>query len=504
MTNLQNNTEIELSEDTDFFNTLEKAKLIKGFIDSYTPHMTNNKIMALFGEWGSGKSSVLKYIENQLNKDTFSSLYFNSWEYEKDQSLALSLFDALYSESEKQNVKLVGLREQAFRVLGGIAKGFTINLPFGTFNTKDMLEHIENTEKNSYYGEVNNFKNSFIDLENAILGKGTNKRLIVFLDDLDRCEPENILNLLSAIKLFFTYGSTRIMFVCGVDKEAVHKALLIKYNDVIKANEYLEKIFDFSFNMPDSFDVEKALRVSLQEFKNDSSEYQSIIKNISEMFKAIDFTNPRHIKKVINKYIIFRHFFILPSIRTQYPVVDNGFLLNKNNLSQILTFFYLISLFEFDKEEFESLKDYYLKVNNLQVKNMENYKNQKALENGGNNDRIPSALRGITNGSSYINEELNNAIIAELNLNIELLNYISDPSKIKEEFLIFINFFIPKLEGDFSFESSSVDSYLNYLNFISNTKGHKFTKFMYDIKESLIESNGIKIMQLIEILDKLS
>ena len=342
MTNLQSNTEIDLNENNDFFNTLEKANLIKEFIENYTPNMTENKIMALFGEWGSGKSSVLKYIDKQLKKETFSTLYFNSWEYEKDQSLALSLFDALYCGAEYENKKIVGLREKAFRVLGAVAKGFTINLPFGTFNPKDMIDYAENTEKDSYYKEVQSFKESFKDLEDAILGEDTKKRLVVFLDDLDRCEPENILNLLSAIKLFFTYGSTRIMFVCGVDKEAVHKALLIKYNDVIKANEYLEKIFDFSFNMPNSFDVEKALRDSLKsldDFNTNQDDFNFAVRKISEMFKAIYFTNPRHIKKVINKYMIFRHFFILPSIRTKYPVVDYDFLLNKNNLSQILTFF---------------------------------------------------------------------------------------------------------------------------------------------------------------------
>ena len=340
-------------------------------------------------------------------------------------------------------------------------------------------------------------------MENAILGEDTKKRLVVFLDDLDRCEPENILNLLSAIKLFFTFGSGRVLFICGVDKEAVNKALKIKYDDIIKANEYLEKIFDFSFNMPNSFDVEKALRDSLKsldDYKTNQDDFNFIVRKISEMFKAIDFTNPRHIKKITNKYMIFRHFFMLPSIRTKYLVVDNGFLLNKNNLSQILTFFYLMSLFEFDKEEFQSLKDYYLKVNNLQIKNMESFKNKKELEGGGNNERIPSSLRAITTSSSYVNEQLNNAIITELNSNTELLNNVAEQS----EYLIFINFFIPLLEEDFSFEGSSVESYLNYLNFISNTKGHKFTKFMYSIKDYLKDSNGIKIIQLIEILDKLS
>lgn len=144
------------------------------------------------------------------------------------------------------------------------------------------------------------------------------------------------------------------------------------------------------------------------------------------------------------------------------------------------------------------MKDYSLKVNNLRKKIEENLKNQKEKNNYKD---VPPNYSG-TFPKTMI-ENFDEVTIKNIDIDTELLNYI-DKSKIEEEFLIFINFFIPKLEGDFSFESSSVDSYLNYLNFISNTKGHKFTKFMYDIKESLRESNGIKIMQLIEILDKLS
>lgn len=466
MTNLQNNIEIELNENTDFFNTLEKAKLIKGFIESYTPNMTHNKIMALYGEWGSGKSSILKYIKNELPKENFSTLYFNSWEYEKDRNLALSLFDALYCEAESKKIKLVGLREKAFRVLGAIGKGFTLSTPIGDFSIKDMLENIENTEKSSYYKEVKNFKGSFIDLENAILEKETGKRLVVFLDDLDRCEPENILDLLSAIKLFFTLGSNRIMFVCGVDKEAVHKALLIKYDDKIKANEYLEKIFDFTFNMPNSFDLEKALSISLKEYNNDSPDFNYLMENVANMFKAIEFTNPRHIKKIINKYIIFRYFSKNSELVDKYDILKN-LKIEKENLFFLLIFFYLIVLYEFDKEAFNSTEFNNKKISNLKDKHLEGKIEISRIKGGSGAGDKWAICNSIENLKKKILED-----------KVSLSNPKNHVNSMK-----FIIYFLPVLEMPFLFLDEAEQT-LRELENIAHTKEYKFIKFIIDNKNT--------------------
>ena len=80
-----------------------------------------------------------------------------------------------------------------------------------------------------------------------------------------------------------------------MDKEAVSKALENRYGDKIKAEEYLEKIFNFSFYMPE-FSVEKFIKQ--YSFFNDDN----IAKKLAKFFEAINFTNPRHLKKVLNKY----------------------------------------------------------------------------------------------------------------------------------------------------------------------------------------------------------
>ncbi len=500
MQNLQNNTEVELSENTDFFNTLEKAEIIREFIKSYTPNMTNSKIIALFGEWGSGKSSVLQYIERQLEQtQNFSTLYFNSWEYEKDQSLALSLFDALWEKIEnKENVKLIDLRKTASRVLGAVTKGVTINIPFMTFSFKEMLEHMKSTKRReSYYMEVQNFKKFFKNLENAILEEGSNKKLIVFLDDLDRCEPENILNLLSAIKLFFTLGSNRIMFVCGVDKEAVHNALLIKYNDVIKANEYLEKIFDFSFNMPNSFDVKKALEVSLKQFESDSGDYENIVKNISDMFKAINFTNPRHIKKIINKYIIFRNFSKIEN--DSYKILKN-LEFKKENTFFLLVFFYLIVLYEFYKNEYDDLKKVELKTKIFLDKNEQFIVKNAEIKGNAQNLQLSSTRKH--NEGYFIKKLLYSIKILDLGT----IENKKDANSMNLEWMKFINFFLPMLSDsiEYNFSSSNPTEYLLNLEYLNGYKGYCFGRYVHDLALGFDIIEPIKILELIDIIDKLS
>lgn len=77
-------------------------------------------------------------------------------------------------------------------------------------------------------------------------------RLVVAVDDLDRCLPEDALNVLEAIKLFIDYSNT--YFMIAMDGNIIQKGLNIKYAEydsvIIKAKDYYEKMIDLSFTMP--------------------------------------------------------------------------------------------------------------------------------------------------------------------------------------------------------------------------------------------------------------
>ena len=131
-----------------------------------------------------------------------------------------------------------------------------------------------------------------------------NKRLVVFLDDLDRCESDNIITLISAIKLLLSINKN-IIFIIGVDKTAVTLALKNKYNnDYNKADEYLEKIFSITFELINNMQTQNFLKY-ISETTGLEEKNSELILNL---FESLHFTNARHIKKVLRKYYFMKEY----------------------------------------------------------------------------------------------------------------------------------------------------------------------------------------------------
>ena len=353
-----------LTKENDLLKILPKVEFLKWFIEDrfedWFFESENDRMIALYGWWGTGKSSVMKtlcesnqvYIEEELTEDLINQwkeagdkkywlnndiepIFFEAWKYEKDNNLALSLFhflwDFLYSKTWGEESK------KYLRVLWGIAKWFSLNLWVVRISWKNLVEGIENADNqnNSDYrlseyitvSEIESWIKNLFDNSPTIL----NKKVLIFIDDLDRCESENVINLLSAIKLFFTY-IPNVVFVVGIDKKAVTLALKRKYNDdEDKAEEYLEKIFTMSFNMPIWLTSEKLVG---QYFGENPERWKLVV----EMFDAIWFNNPRHVKKLLNKLSYIKD--------TSSVVIDDN---------QYIIFIYFVFLYEFYNLRFSEL-----------------------------------------------------------------------------------------------------------------------------------------------------
>jgi len=317
------------------------------------------------GHGGSGKTTVMDYLLHNLD-DSYRGFKFEAWKYEKDDNLIFSLIEYLVCEAGISGEEIaIEIIKMAGVALKGYAKGLTLQIPgIASYDFSKPFEAIEESaqkEKDkplSLYETNRKFEEQFLKIEKKILGKKEveeGKKIIVFIDDLDRCEPENILNLLSALKLFFTYGNNTIFF-CGIDKDAVQQAVMTKYSGVMKAEEYLEKVFDVSFSMPLNFDVELMLKKYFPGQINDSITYASFL---SKFFTQIEFTTPRHIKKVLNKYEILRSYKNNDSVNQDYNALVPDILMDgSGNHVETLFTLYMIILFEFYHEKFTEIKGF--------------------------------------------------------------------------------------------------------------------------------------------------
>ena len=350
-----------LTKENDYLGVLEKGNLISTFLKGNKERFEEIKMFSLYGEWGSGKSTLMKYLEKDLNNE-FNTFFFEAWQFEKDENLALSLLEFMNAKNiDKGEEFCEDLLKYGSRILRGLGKSVKFNIPLypeGPSFDLDMNGFVDEFSKNedvSFYKSLEKFKKEFIIFEDKLKAEKGQQYNIVFIDDLDRCEPEQVLNLLSAIKLFFTYGQ-RTIFFCGIDKVAVNQAVKTKYGKVIKANEYLEKIFDISFSMPEHNNL---LRLIDNYFDNTyykiGEENISVNYRINDFFREINFTNPRRVKKVLNKFNIVREF--RKVLHNDFPNID---MLNNSQKSYFETILvlYLIILHEFYPQIFEDFLNF--------------------------------------------------------------------------------------------------------------------------------------------------
>lgn len=442
-----------LSKENDYLGVLEKGNLISTFLKGNKSQFDKIKMFSLYGEWGSGKSSLMKFLENDLKGD-FNTFFFEAWQFEKDENLAMSLLEFINAKNVDTGEEFCqDLLKFGGRILRGLGKSVKFNIPLypkGPSVDLDMngfVDEFSKKEEISFYKSLKSFKTEFIRLEDKLKAEKKKDYNIVFIDDLDRCEPEQVLNLLSAIKLFFTYGQ-RTIFFCGIDKVAVNQAVKTKYGKVIKANEYLEKIFDISFSMPE---YNSSLRLVDRYF--DNTKYRigktSLPINywISDFFEAISFTNPRRVKKVLNKFNIVREFGRLLS--NGLPNIDMADDRQGSYFETILVI-YLIILHEFYPDmfanflNFEKMRGAYSTKTKDQTtfKNLNSYVNmnfsnvrlceisEECAKQGGNENIFFKVcfgpLKGVKNiDISFFRDDIKNGVFESVDVDYLFYAYIT-------------------------------------------------------------------------------
>ena len=111
-----------ITTENNHFNLYSKVKGLNSFLDNIHSKevLKHNNLIALYGEWGCGKSSVVKTVNKNLNNEKFNSFIFEAWKYEKDDNLPFSIFEALLDNiiDEKEAIKADTKR----RIFWGIKK----------------------------------------------------------------------------------------------------------------------------------------------------------------------------------------------------------------------------------------------------------------------------------------------------------------------------------------------------------------------------------------------
>lgn len=259
------------------------AKLLKDIVldDNMLPTS-----IGIFGNWGYGKSSLMllmqKEVDNEIAKQKEAGkewrvlqVRFNGWQYENYESTKYSLIQVLLDSVESY----LSANKDFFEKLDGLLRRINL-LKVGVLLFKkyawsqipsEIKEQLPSNEElkacidvdniNKFRAEFENdrtslFVTSFRKLFESIIKDAQFKSVIVYIDDLDRCSGERMIDCIEAIKLFLNVEHTA--FVLGADERMVELAIKEHYpvqdrnKSVIYSpfSDYLEKLIQIPYRLP--------------------------------------------------------------------------------------------------------------------------------------------------------------------------------------------------------------------------------------------------------------
>lgn len=277
--------------------------------------------IGVYGDWGSGKSSLVEMIlKDYKDNEDFLCLKFNGWLFEDYEDAKDALLGSILDKiKEKRTLgakgkKLIsklfknidyfslaskGLKYGADLLLtGGVGTitDLTLNTILGKVkeagagvSESDIKKAMEETfKKEEIRKNLRTFHTDFKEL----LDETKIKKLVVFIDELDRCNHDTILETLEAIRLFvFATGTA---FIIGADERQVMYAVRKRYpevqgNQIDIGKEYLEKMVQYPIKIPQLGTSEVEYYITCLFFQDVfKSDYEQII-NFIKQEKAKDF-----------------------------------------------------------------------------------------------------------------------------------------------------------------------------------------------------------------------
>lgn len=242
--------------------------------------------IGIFGNWGYGKSSLMLLMEKEINEEITKQVAeennprilqvrFNGWQYESYETTKYSLIQVLLDSVEKYlsdnrdifdkldiilkriNLLKLGVLLLKKYVWDKIPNAIKSNLP----TADDLKKCVGVDDITKFQNEFQNehtslFVTKFRTLLESIVEDAKFDSIIVYIDDLDRCSGEKMIECIEAIKLFLNVKNTA--FVLGADERMVERAIKEHYPEIEQDkrqiyspfSDYLEKLIQIPYRLP--------------------------------------------------------------------------------------------------------------------------------------------------------------------------------------------------------------------------------------------------------------
>ena len=264
-------------------------------VDELVVALTDPRLLPLtvgvLGDWGSGKSSLLKIARHELEADgqkRYVCVGFSPWQYEDyddvKAALMAAVLDACQSRAASQEAELQVGRLRRFvnglarrsRAVGRaalaavpaatpaliaaadpalaattVAAGAAVASAAAPLAAGALDEHAAPAAPGDDIHDVAEFRDTFSQLVRSLDGVDA---VVVFIDDLDRCLPETVVDTFEAIRLFL--NAPRTAYVVAANREIVESAIDSRYPELRRhdgrgiGHDYLEKMLQLQVSVP--------------------------------------------------------------------------------------------------------------------------------------------------------------------------------------------------------------------------------------------------------------
>lgn len=264
-------------------------------------------VMSIDSEWGTGKTTFITMWKDLLDTspeyiEKYKTLYFNAWDNDYINEPLLALFTEMQLQINEEG----GTLKQSFEkvksklkpiakiAVTSIAKMLTAGIldiekiELGKFNEEEIIELAGKFGEMSVK-EIAAFKTIRADFKEALseYQKESGKKIVFFIDELDRCRPTFAIELLEVIKHLFNIDNC--IFVISIDKEQLSHSVSTIYGQGMDTIGYLRRFFDLDYRLP-RIDTKKYIQTKNSIILNNCTNKELFEFFIQELFTQEDFS----------------------------------------------------------------------------------------------------------------------------------------------------------------------------------------------------------------------
>lgn len=302
---------VDFEHDSLDFNAYSEV-ITEAILKTPTPYT-----VGIFAEAGKGKTSLLKFIEKQISlvkndDEKIINVFYNAWKFENDEHPLLDLCNVLEKTIQKNRNNFE--EDVIVNILDYIKY-----LKFAVVNIKVQLD--SSKEKNSDENLEKHLLSQSTFFQIFELLKGLEKilddenfKIIVFIDDLDKCLPKNAVKLLESINLILDLKG--LSFVLAANRNILEDFLenrrknSFDNNSEVSGKIYLDKMVQLPFYLPSYNGKISNLIDNIYSKTNTSKKLEESIKKVILSISSLENITPRFIIRLINRIKVSSKIFI--------------------------------------------------------------------------------------------------------------------------------------------------------------------------------------------------